>query len=477
MVYPEVREGIPNYTGGYNEGVCSICTYLQSLGHKVKLMHITNKRLVDKEKILNEIAQFKPDLVGFSVMSPNFKYARVINNFIKKEMNLKTIIGGIHGILEYRKILENDLFDFVAIGEGECCLPELFEKMDDVVNNNVNVSGILTKKSNLNDVAMSCFVHELDSLPLCDRDFFDYPNLRDSMEKQAQFIAGRGCPFNCTYCANNTKREILGIQQMRIKSPHRVVSEIRAVLDKYGFLQSVFFQDDILTLNKNWFLEFVDLYKKYVGNSFTCNIHPMLISEEICEALSSIKCNYVQIGIESGNARVRSQILNRKMSNRQIKEKVRILRKHDIKLATFNIFGNYTETLNEALDTVKLNAEIKPDRTYSTVFIPYPGTQLNALCKENNLFIDGKEPEYYPEYTDVPIIINNEFSPKQVVFFVRYLYLLVLIYRIFPSRPIDLFLKSKYFPYKVAAIFIKWLRPKMIYLYLKFVVKYKSRFR
>jgi len=477
LIYPEIRDAFLSYTGGYNEGVCSICTYLSSLGHQVKLMHITNKKSVAKDGLLNEMAEFKPDLIGFSVMTPNFKYARQINTFIKEELGCRTILGGVHAMFSYREILKSNSFDFVCVGEGEYCLPELMQKLDDAANNRISVAGILTNKSDLNSDPAGCFVRDLDSLPVCDRKFFDFPNLRESKEKQAQFIAGRGCPFNCTYCANKFKRKILGASKVRMKSPQRVIDEIKTVLAEYDFIQSLFFQDDILPLDKEWFFEFVDLYKHSLDKAFSCNVHPVLITEQVCEALSAIGCNYVQIGVESGNERVRNQILNRKMSNSQIKEKVRLLKKYNIKPATFNMIGNYTETMAEALDTVKLNAEIKSERAYSTVFVPYPGTELNIKCRESKSFIADKEPEDYPDYTEFSIIKHKDFGPDRIVFIVRYFNLLILAYRIFPYALIDFVLNSRFFPYKTANGLIKWLRPKLIYIYCDFIAKYKPRFQ
>ena len=58
LIYPEIRRSFLNYTGGYSEGVCSVCTYMETLGHRVKLMHITDKKQIIKDTILNDIADF-----------------------------------------------------------------------------------------------------------------------------------------------------------------------------------------------------------------------------------------------------------------------------------------------------------------------------------------------------------------------------------------------------------------------------------
>ena len=91
-------------------------------------------------------------------------------------------------------------------------------------------------------------------------------------------------------------------------------------------------------------------------------------------------CIAVRLGVESGNEYVSTQILNRQLTIDDIRNAFRILRDYGIKRWSYNMVGLPGETLDTALDTVRLNAEIEPELALSFMFYPYPGTRLRDLC-------------------------------------------------------------------------------------------------
>ncbi|MBP7634159.1 B12-binding domain-containing radical SAM protein [Candidatus Ozemobacteraceae bacterium] len=476
LVYPEIRTSFPNYTGGYSEGIASILTTLRSLGHEVQLVHITRVEQMARDRLIKQIGDFRPDLVGFSSMSPNFPHARTINDFVKSDLKVPTIIGGCHAQFRYAQILEKESFDFIAVGEGEAILPGLFQALDEK-RLDIDLPGIITRQHPIPRDLDKCLVQDLNSLPIPDRSFFDFPNLRESLECQAQFMAGRGCPFECTYCANKIHSDMFGTRKVRMKSPQRVIEEILGVLKQHPFITNIFFQDDILPLYRKWLDEFAELYREKVKLPFVCNIHPNLIERDVLKLLKSLDCRSVQMGVESGSQRVRNDVLKRRMTNEDIIRRVELCHEHGMECATFNILGNYSETFDEALQTIKLNAKLGPVRAYSTIFIPYPGTQLNKTCIEANAFSSGAEPADFPEYTEYPIISNPDFPPEKVVFLKNWFGVLIRLYRQLPEALMDRILHKKRFPYAFLNALTRFAKPLAIRLYLGFFVKLKNRFK
>ena len=41
------------------------------------------------------------------------------------------------------------------------------------------------------------------------------------------------------------------------------------------------------------------------------------------------------------------------------------------------------------METVRLNREVKPHLSYTSIFAPYPGTKLYGVCKERGLLGEG----------------------------------------------------------------------------------------
>jgi radical SAM superfamily enzyme YgiQ (UPF0313 family) len=193
--------------------------------------------------------------------------------------------------------------------------------------------------------------------------------------------------------------------------------------------------------------------------------------------LAKIDRSVTVTGLETGSERIRKEILNRNISNETIKQKIAICNRNGLKIATYNMVGFNSETMDEILLTIKMNAEINPTRSTCTIIIPYPGTELNEKCKKENLFIGGREPDVYPEFTEQPIIKNDNLSVSQIIFFKKYFNTLKKLYQIFPAKMLDRFIKSRIFPYGLLNKISIVVRPFLVFIYLKLVAKVYNRYK
>ena len=118
----------------------------------------------------------------------------------------KIIVGGHHASLSPSDYLEIDAIDYVCQGEGEAVLVELATNLDNHTRLE-SIAGLCTKDNN---GAFQCnspraLIHDLDSLPFMDRTVT--PNEYRHFGHLPMF-AGRGCPYNCTYCANDSIKNL-----------------------------------------------------------------------------------------------------------------------------------------------------------------------------------------------------------------------------------------------------------------------------
>ena len=90
------------------------------------------------------------------------------------------------------------------------------------------------------------------------------------------------------------------------------------------------------------------------------------------------------MGIETGSEKLRKGVLNKQISNNQIIKTAGLIKKQDIDLLTFNMFGLPGETLENAFETIKLNIKIKADYCYSNVLQPFPKTKITEYAIKNN---------------------------------------------------------------------------------------------
>ncbi|MFN7170868.1 MAG: B12-binding domain-containing radical SAM protein, partial [Candidatus Omnitrophota bacterium] len=230
-------------------------------------------------------------------------------------------------------------------------------------------------------------IRDLDILPFPDTELFlkKFPHLK--LWKRQEIIAHRGCPYQCSYCFNHAYNELYKNYSFiyRSRSPENICAEIEYARSLRE-IKSIYFVDDVFTLDLNWLKKFSPLYRKHIGIPFSCNIRLDNCSEEIVSLLKEANCYLVHVGIETGNEEIRKNILNKNISNETIIKNVKILNKFGIKILTENMLGLPGETYKLSLETLKLNSLIKPDIAIASFFTPYPGLKLTEYAIKNDYF-------------------------------------------------------------------------------------------
>jgi radical SAM superfamily enzyme YgiQ (UPF0313 family) len=142
-------------------------------------------------------------------------------------------------------------------------------------------------------------------------------------------------------------------------------------------------------MQKDWLEAFVPLYRNSINLPYACNIRANLVKEDIVKLLKESGCYLVMWGIESGNEKRRNEILHKNISTDQIIESADLFRKYGIKMKSFNIMGSPGETLQEAVETIKLNAQVKIDYPWCSILQPYPRTKITEIAEEQGVLKKG----------------------------------------------------------------------------------------
>ena len=150
------------------------------------------------------------------------------------------------------------------------------------------------------------------------------------------------------------------------------------------------FDDDCFNKNPGWFKSFCSEYKEKIGIPYTCNTRPELLDSESAKLLKESGCKKINIGIESGDERLRRSILNRNIKDEQIIRAFDHARENELETMSFNMVGFPGETRESIKKTVELNKKIKPTYVQVSVFYPYAGTPLGELCREKAYIEDEK---------------------------------------------------------------------------------------
>ena len=367
---------------GVNEnlGVMSIAGVLRSHNHEVDLI------LTDEHpgNYLDLIDQYNPDLIGFSFMTGNCRWAFATAKELKQRFNKPIIFGGVHPTL-FPEDIDLSYVDYICIGEGEYPVLELMN----AIENGEDCSAIqnlwVKKNGSVVKNPLRDLIQDFDSLPLPYREiYYSYKFIRDLPIKR--FISGIGCPFHCTFCHNPMQLEIYKGKGtfVRKKSVGRVIKEIQHVKDRF-VLKRVHFSDDIFVLDKKWLERFLQAYRKEINLPFSCNIRVDQVNEKIIKEMYKSGCWGISFGIESGSERIRNEILKKQLKEEDIINNSKIIKKYGIKLMITNLMGLPEETLEDAFKTIELNQTIEADYIRANVLVPYPKTEIVDYAIEKGL--------------------------------------------------------------------------------------------
>lgn len=456
FIYPDIFSWTPSkrFTGGfsgwYNIGLGYLSTSLKRAGHEVSLVHLIRKP--DRREYIRRLRKEAPDLVGFSLTTNMFYYLEEFLPWTREAVNVPVTCGGAHPTLNPDEVLGNASIDMVCIGEGEKALVELCERMSrgDDYFDIPNLWVKSARKIYRNQVGP--LSTDLDSLGFPDRSIFDFPNLELSKQGIGIFMASRGCPYRCHYCCNYALSKIYGENNfVRYRTVDHLLDEIESVVAEYK-LSSVLFEDNILPLRRKWFKEFCSEYKRRIGLPFDVNCTADCVDEELVMLLKTAGCVRVRMGVESGNDFIRNEVLGKKVTAQQIKTAFSLFNKMGIKTSAYNMIGLPFEDMNRILDTIKLNAQLKPGSVTVQIFYPYKQTKLYEICQKNELLTSRT----LTDILEGSILVNPHVSQSQIAFIARYFKLFVVMYQGIPPLPVKL---------KAVAnrLFSRCLKPPFIY--------------
>ena len=336
---------------------------------------------------MNAISRFEPHLVGIGHTTVERKEALLWAKALKKHTRARVILGGVDPTF-HPDLARQPGVDAIIRGEAEMVMLELMDRVDRGEDFCDLPGLVMFREGQLIMNPMGPVVSDLDSMPFPDKDLYlaRYKYFRDFPIKL--FMASRGCPHHCSYCANRGLRALYPDpgHYVRFKSPPYLVAEIKDVLQKYP-ARIIGFNDDLFALRMSWLSEFLPRYRQEIGLPFFCNARIDNMTEEKAALLAESGCYTCWYGLESANPETRKNLLGRRMSNQAIRRGTEALHRHGITTLSYNIMNLPGETLEDGFQTLRFNIELQNDLAVATLFQPFPGAELT-----DQLIADGRLP-------------------------------------------------------------------------------------
>ncbi len=361
-------------------GIASIAAVLEREGYQLAVVD-ANALGLEPEDITSQVSD--ADIVGLTAMTPTLNAAINIARRLKQaNPNLVLIIGGPHVTLLPEETLANaPEIDIVVRGEGEETIIELLR----AVEGNDSLDGIpsISYRRNGNMVSnpSASSKVDLDSLPFLAYHLLPWQRYKPHpphgrASPFAAIITSRGCPYQCAYCS----KPVFG-SKFRGQSSERVVDEVAYHRRKFG-IKEIAFYDDVFTLNKKRAYAIADgIMKQGLRIDWTCETRVDLVDKELLRHMKQAGCYAIAYGIESASHEILNT-LKKGISLDQVEEAVRITREVGLQTIGYFMLGSPGETPETIRKTIDLAKKLKLDFAQFSVTIPFPGTKLYDLYRE-----------------------------------------------------------------------------------------------
>ena len=404
----------PSYKGmgPFHIGIASLIARLRQERHQCLFFHFLGDAATDDFAAF--LRQNQPDVVAFSVTTNALPHLAPLAAIVRQHSNATTICGGVHATLCPDDVISINGIDTTCLGEGEEALLELCRRLEGKQDIS-DIASLWVKDEAKGEVyknPLGPLCQDLDRLPFPDRQVFPYADSFDlKFMKRGVFMASRGCPYNCSYCCSPTMKQLYGGRQyIRFRSPENLIDEVERVKADFPAIEYNVFHDDLLPFNKEWFHDFTRGYARRIGLPFEMNCHPSLMDSDIAQMAKAAGCALIRFGIESGNERLRRKVLNRHVSDQRIIAAFDCCDRAGIQTLSYNMVGLPFESRKQVLDTIRLNARVRPAAVHVSTFYPYPGTQAYEICQREGLLSQRHTDSYYED----SVLQQPSISPDQL---------------------------------------------------------------
>ncbi len=360
-------------------GVMYLSAVLRRAGHSTAVAHLHER------SVARALASERFDAIALSYPSLFARRGAELSRRIRRVFDGPIFAGGPHATFCPEALLAGSEVDAACVGEGEAALPEAL----DAIAAGRSVAGLrgwwARRDGEIVRAPLRSLEPELDSLPFPDRDILS-PHLTFGDRVQT-YLFSRGCPFQCTYCFEPVYQRLfrgLG-PSVRRRSVESAIEEL-VLVQRTRQVRLNMIYDDTFNLDPEWLEAFCRAYGEKVRVPFTCKIRPDLLDESTVALLARAGCALVFMGVETGNEHTRAKVLGRRVKDRSIVDAATWIRRHSMKLVTYNLAAIPGAGYEDDVSTLDLNLTCRPDMAMVMFLQPYAGTELHDKAIELGLW-------------------------------------------------------------------------------------------
>jgi len=423
---PDSFEHMPSLVVRMPNGALTSLAGNVDLHHKVLVADLILVQRRVRETVVRLMREFKPDVVGLSVMTFQRKTARKVIDLVRSlAPAARVTVGGYDPSLAPDAYAElSGGVDFIVRGEGEITFRELLRALENRSGFD-DIAGLTFRSGDRFYENQDRKVSSLNSGEIRP------PNLNTRVLRGYTMLGrpvdvietSRGCTFDCSFCS---------IIEMRGRNFHtytfdRVIADIRDAYDHGA--RAIFIVDDNITLNVKRFEALCHAIKDAGLNSIDYTVQAMTSAianhgESLTRLMREAGFRYVFLGIENileedlqflrASSKNASRENGRRVGNATIKA-IDYIHRNKMYVVGGLILGNPGDTR----ESVEANLEFAKryvDWPYIQHPTPYPRTPMTKDFRDRGLIVN----ERLEEYDGTTAVVRTEHLSAEEVEYMRW---------------------------------------------------------
>lgn len=371
--------------------------------HQIDYLGINLNHYVKHEiSVIREcISNNNIDIVLIGGLSFSFRIIESIINAIRNLFpNVKIILGG--GIVtadpEY---IHNYLKPDISVyGEGEITIIQCIKAIR-YSGDLSKIKGILyyLKYEEIRRAEPQNIIESLDDLPYPDLESFGYieylsnhrpgiPSVyTDILDNPRPYpiIGSRSCPYKCSFCFNTIPGKY------RKRSIDSIINELMHVIPKYK-INIILFYDELFSIDEIRILELCSkmeaLRKEFSWTIYwNCSLRVSNHKYHVLKRLRQSGCYMISYGLESYSQAILDN-MHKGVKKEDVKNAINSTIRAEMQIDGNFIFGDPQEDKKSYMETLDYWIKIFEYGVNLDVLIPYPGSQIYHLAKNDGRIQD-----------------------------------------------------------------------------------------
>lgn len=414
-------------------GLLYVAAALEKNGFEVSIIDAYIERL-SIDDIAEKVSKTAPVAFGITGTTENrFNAIQLLNKVKKVNSGILTFWGGPHASLTYNDVMDLvSSVDVIIKGEGEFTVVEMLEAY---LNKKefYRIPGLVFRdtKGKIVNTLLRAPIQDLDSLSIPARHLLDMKKYSTLVEGEYRtpavgVISSRGCPFECTFCANVA----LGKRALRKRSPVGFVDEIEFLYRSYGY-RGFDIWDDTITVDTAHITGICnEIINRKLDIIWYARARVDCVNKEILQLMKKAGCVSIGYGIESGSERILKSI-KKGITLKKARSGVKLSAELGFIVRCFFILSLPSETIGDIGFTVNLIKEFNSYpgdvKCYYGFAKIYPGTELEQeairlrkfpLGFQWNKYFEFLKSKLFEENPTIPLFENEGLKIEDIKAFV-----------------------------------------------------------